>query len=77
MFVENMLFADPDVFEVFSFPLLKGDKTALHNRASIVISQRTAHKYFDRENPIDKTLAVRINTEYIDFVVKGVVSEDT
>ena len=75
MFVENMLFAGPDVFEVFSFSLLNGDKTALHNRSAIVISQRMAHKYFDRENPIDKTLTVRINAEYIDFVVKGVVSE--
>ena len=75
MFVENMLFAGPDVFEAFSFFLLNGDKTALHNRTAIVISQRMAHKYFDRENPIDKTLAVRINAEYIDFVVKGVVSE--
>jgi len=53
----NFFFADSDVFNVFTFPLLKGNKeTALKNPSSIVISQATAQKYFGNKNPIGRTI---------------------
>jgi len=53
----NFFFADSSVFNVFTFPLLKGNKeTALKNPSSIVISQAIAKKYFGNENPIGKAI---------------------
>ena len=46
-FEENVAFADNSIFEVFSFPLLKGDpKTALKTAYTAVITEDTARKYF-------------------------------
>jgi putative ABC transport system permease protein len=71
-FYENgVAFASPSFLEMFTFPLIKGDKrTVLGDVSSIVITADAAEKYFDREDPIDKTL--RINNKY-DFIVKGVI----
>lgn len=74
--VENLLFVDPEILEVFSFPLLRGDiQTALRDRASIVVSQTTAGQYFGQDDPIGKRISVRIDEKYVDFVVEGVAAE--
>ena len=63
--------ADPDFFDVFSFPLLKGNsKTALTNPYSVILTEKTAAKYFGEEDPIGKILTV--NNSY-DVTVTGVV----
>lgn len=58
LFTENKIyFTDPEVFEVFDFPLLIGDaKTALKEKNSIVISTEMAEKYFGKVNPMGETL---------------------
>jgi len=51
--------ADPEVLEVFTFPLIEGDpKTALKDPYSLVLSERTAKKYFGTENPIGQVITV-------------------
>jgi putative ABC transport system permease protein len=48
---------DPELFAMFSFPLVKGDAaTALAGPSGILISETMARKYFGNENPIGKTL---------------------
>ena len=71
-FYENgVAFASPSFLEMLSFPLIKGNQeSALDDLSSIVITADAAEKYFDRENPIEKTL--RINKKY-DFIVRGVI----
>jgi putative ABC transport system permease protein len=71
-FYENGVpFASPSFLEMFTFPFIKGDKrTALENVSSIVIAADAAEKYFDKEDPIGKTL--RINNKY-EFIVRGVI----
>jgi len=67
----NVFYTDPSFFDVFSYPLLKGDKTEqLVNPNSIVVSESLANKYFGDEDPIGKTLKV---WGYEDFVVSGVM----
>ena len=52
-----ILFTDPNVFEVFTFPLVQGHPaTALQDPTSIVITESTATKYFGEEDAIGKTL---------------------
>ncbi|MBN1224051.1 MAG: ABC transporter permease, partial [Candidatus Aminicenantes bacterium] len=67
---DRLFFADNSVFDVFTFPLIKGDpQTALKTAFSIVISEDMARKYFGAEDPIGKVL--NVNDQY-DFTVTGV-----
>lgn len=54
-----VFFADTNFLEVFTFPLIAGDKsTALQRPDGIVITERMAKKYFHHENPIGKVLKI-------------------
>jgi putative ABC transport system permease protein len=70
-FIENKIaFVDQDLFNIFSFPFVKGNaQTALEDPGTIVISEKMAQKYFGKENPIGKTL--RIENE-LDYNITGV-----
>jgi putative ABC transport system permease protein len=59
-FSERRVFpADPEVLEVFTFPLIEGEpKTALKDPYSLVLSERVAKKYFGDESPIGKVITV-------------------
>lgn len=54
---EEFFFADPDIFEVFTFPLIADNPaTALQEPNSMVITESAAKKYFGDEDPMGKTL---------------------
>ncbi len=57
---ESRIFhADPEIFEIFSWKILKGDRaSALDDPFSIVISQKIAEKYFGKDDPIGRTLNI-------------------
>ncbi|MFC2166338.1 ABC transporter permease [Acidobacteriota bacterium] len=70
---EHFVFADKNVFEVFSMPLLQGNpKTALENPLSLVLTESEAKKIFGEENPIGKT--IRYDNAF-DFTVTGVLKD--
>lgn len=55
----NHLFADANVFEVFTLPLVRGNlETALVAPYSIVLTETLARKYFGDEDPMGKTLTI-------------------
>ncbi len=57
---EKFAFVDPEVFEVFNFSLVEGDPmTALDPPYSVVISERTAIKYFGSQKALGKALEIR------------------
>jgi putative ABC transport system permease protein len=67
----GILFADNSIFQVFTFPLIKGDPhTALKRAYTAVLTQETAGRYFGSENPLGRIL--NYNNQY-DFTVTGVV----
>lgn len=69
---ENLTFADPGVFQMFSFPLIEGDpETVLNDPFSLVISEEIAQKYFGDEEPIGKVVRIRER----DFAVTGMMEE--
>lgn len=59
-FKESKIFiAEDNFFNVFTFPLLKGNPDqALSNPLSVVITEEMALKYFGDEDPIGKTLKI-------------------
>jgi putative ABC transport system permease protein len=70
---KNVLYADADFFTMFSFNMNSGNAaTALAAPNKIVLTTKTAEKYFGNENPIGKTL--RINDGQ-DFEVTGVTAD--
>ena len=64
-----MLAVDSTFFDVFTFPLTKGDRrTALKNPGGILISTSTAKKYFGDEEPVGKHLAVNDDQQLIEVI---------
>ncbi|MFC1476862.1 ABC transporter permease [candidate division KSB1 bacterium] len=74
---DRFLLADPGFFKMFSFSLITGDPgTALDNPNSVILTEKTAVKYFDDENPLGKLINLQkpggLNT---DFEVTGVLKD--
>ncbi len=73
---ERITFADAPFFEVFSFPLLRGDaSTVLSDDHSAVLSRRLALKYFGDKDPVGRTLTVSFGDNAMDFIVSGVAAD--
>ena len=71
---KRIAYADHNVFDFFSIPLLSGDpKTVLANANFVALSQSTAIKYFGDSDPIGKRLILndsvplRVTGVYEDF----------
>jgi putative ABC transport system permease protein len=68
--------AEPDFFDVFTFPLVKGDpKTALEDPRSIVLSQSLASKCFGDEDPMGRTIDIQALGEQAPYKVTGVARD--
>ncbi|MBN1820939.1 MAG: ABC transporter permease [Prolixibacteraceae bacterium] len=74
-FVEDEIwFADPNLFKVFDFNLIEGDKnTVLSDPYSILISEKMAEKYFGKADPVGKSLEIGDSKDV--FVVKGILGK--
>lgn len=74
----GFVFTDPEVFEIFTFPLISGNaETALQNPFSVVVTETTAKKYFGDKNPVGETITYTNEldkTEY-DFTITGVLKD--
>jgi putative ABC transport system permease protein len=67
------LLADPSFLEMFTFPLIQGDpQTALSDPFSIILTEKTAIKYFGDENPVSKTLMVEGHPMTVTGLMKNV-----
>ena len=76
VFDQNVHFADPDFFDMFTFPLIQGAEKALANKNDIIISDLIAEKYFGEENPIGKVFTLCADGEnYYDFMISGVMQQ--
>ena len=67
-----ILYTDPNFFDMFSIPLIKGDpQNVLRAPNSLVITQKAALKYFGNQDPVGKTLTFNGQT---DFRVTGLAA---
>ena len=62
--MNKVLSTDPSFFKLFSFPLVKGDTSGpLKDIQSIILTESTAKKFFGKEDPIGKTIRVKMEKE--------------
>ncbi len=69
----DMVYADPELFSVFSLPMIQGDpSTALSAPNNVVINETIAQKYFNTTNAVGKTLLLN---DSLNFRVTGVIKD--
>ncbi len=73
-FKENkMLFAEQEILDVFSIPLLQGNsKSALEAPFTVIIDETLAQKYFKDRDPIGESIRLTLDKTY-DFQVTGIM----
>ncbi|SOD79045.1 ABC transporter permease [Spirosoma fluviale] len=70
-FEGKFILADPSFLSVFSFPFSEGSaQTALVRPMTVLLTERTAERYFGREDPIGKTITYN---NKLRFEVTGVL----
>tara|TARA_R110000868_G_scaffold294140_3_gene554779 strand:- start:38445 stop:40877 length:2433 start_codon:yes stop_codon:yes gene_type:complete len=73
---DRFFFADPEVFEVFSWTKISGDLTsALESPDGIVLTKSMAKVYFGEENPIGKSLDFSYQGVETVFQVNAVIED--
>ncbi len=66
--------ADDQFLNVFTFPLVKGDKnSALKEPFTMIISENMAVKYFSIGDPVGKTLSIQKNDKIYDLKITGII----
>ncbi len=67
------LYADPNIFKVFTFPLVEGNQeTALKNPFSVVLTETTVRKLFGDKKALGETVILNNDKEY---TITGVVKD--
>jgi putative ABC transport system permease protein len=70
---QNVVFADPSLFTIFDFPLVEGNTAKpFINDNSVVITKKTAKKYFGTESAIGKVIVADGKES---FTVSGVIDD--
>ena len=74
-FVERgFVWADSTVFDVFTFPVVKGETASALNRPNtLVLTESAARKYFGDKDPLGKTL--EIGNDRLPFEVTAVIED--
>jgi putative ABC transport system permease protein len=66
--------ADSTIFDVLSFTFLQGDKRALYQPGSVVLTKSTAKQIFGDEDPINKTITSPDHADRM-LTVKGIIED--
>jgi len=74
-FAEQAHFTDQAFFNLFNFPLVAG-AIDINDKAAVLITERTARKYFGNQDPLGKTLTFYSDEAYaMPLTVKGVLKD--
>ncbi|MCP4727734.1 MAG: FtsX-like permease family protein, partial [bacterium] len=69
---KHVVFTEPDLFNIFTFSFKYGDPTvALSRPGTVVLTDKTAKKYFGEENPMGRT----INIGGEDYEITGITED--
>ena len=69
----NSAFTDPTLFSVFDFKLVQGNQSKpFADNHSVVLTEKTAKRYFGNDDPIGKVILANNNTS---FTVTGIIRD--
>lgn len=76
VFPSQVTYIDPEFLDIFTFPMLMGEKKTIENQANVLISSKTAGKLFGKEDPVGKSLVI-VNDKNKEFTytVGGVFAD--
>ena len=73
---QSVLLVDDDFFSMFSFPVIKGTQQhPLANTGSVVLSEKTASSLFGKDDPIGKTIEIKVAGVWISLAVSAVLKD--
>jgi putative ABC transport system permease protein len=58
VFPTNVSYIDPEFLDIFTFPIIVGDKKSIENQANVLISSTMAARLFGKEYPIGKSIII-------------------
>ncbi|HPG39592.1 MAG TPA: ABC transporter permease [bacterium] len=74
--VAPFYFADPEIFQALTIPLLQGSpETCLNDPDALVISRAFSEKYFHGQNPLGKIVTIQFGGSLYDVKVTAVLGE--
>ena len=74
VFEAQLGFVDPNFLDIFSFPILQGDPSRiLQDKYSVLITEKTAQKYFNKTNPIGEVLPIQRGKEIQNYTITGIL----
>jgi putative ABC transport system permease protein len=76
IFPTQISYIDPEFLDIFTFPIVVGDKKSIENQANILVSSTMADKLFGKEYPIGKTISiVNDNNKEFTYTVGAVFAD--
>ena len=76
VFPTEVSFIEPEFLDIFTFPILVGDKKSIENQANVLVSSTMASRLYGKEYPIGKSLAiVNDKNKEFTFTVGGVFAD--
>jgi ABC-type antimicrobial peptide transport system permease subunit len=72
-FEEDVAFADPELFDILNFPLVRGSKqSVLKERNTAIITENIARKYFGTADPVGQTIHL---DDTLSFTITGILKD--
>ena len=76
VFPEVLTAVDPSFLEVFTYTIQSGDEKALENPSNIILTEKTAQKFFGDRNPIGQTLTIEPGQPWQkEFLVAAIIQD--
>lgn len=73
---ERYCYTEPAFFEIFNFPIIKGEKSGqLVRPNTVVLTESAASRYFGEEDPLGKMLTFSTASSQQNFEVTGVIAD--
>lgn len=72
----QLAYIDPRFLDIFTIPVVLGEKRSIENQGNVMISRKTATKIFGKENPVGKTVSIIKNgTKELAYTVGAVFAD--
>ncbi len=73
---ERGIYADPEILEVFDFPLVQGSREkALNDPHSLLLTEEFAHRIFGETEPLGQVVTVGDMEYFTEYTVTGVLKD--